>query len=261
MRKWMPAAIGFLLGWSARGEPALTIGEYMVVRCGSGTGAPMQEPGSSSTYCLDRSPVFDQRDISSATLRESSKNGPYILVTLRDPVARRFRGITGNAIGNKIATILNGRLLSAAMILAPVQQSMIYGLTLPEARSVIDALNHGRVAQAAPVPPARGSNDTSEPDSRGIYRPGGDVSLPWLIQRQEPEYTAAARAAGIHGSVVLEIIVRADGTTDVAHVLHSLDPGLDAKAIECARAWRFKPAQKDGMPVAVRTPIVIIFHL
>jgi preprotein translocase subunit SecD len=134
-RRETPGAIawGFLLVSAARGQPTpavrpLTLGSYMVVGCNSAVAsAPMREAGSSSTYCLDRAPGFDQRDISSATLTESSRNGPFIVVTLRDPVARRFSGITGNVIGQKIGTILNGRLISTPTIQASVQQPLISG--------------------------------------------------------------------------------------------------------------------------------------
>ena len=198
------AALGFLLVLAALGQPTpavrpLTLGAYMVVRCNSAaTSAPMKEAGSSSTYCLDRAPVFGQRDIASATLTETSQNGPFIVVTLRDPVARRFSEITGKRIGNKIATIVNGRLIGSATIQASVRQAWIYGLTLPEARSVVDALNHGAVVQAAP-PPLAPRNNMSEPDAQGIYLVGNGVSPPMVIRKQEPEYTAAARAAANSG--------------------------------------------------------------
>ena len=153
MPKWMLAAMGFLLALATPGEAALTLGSYIVVRCDSAAAsAPIKEATSSATYCLDRSPVFDQRDVSSATLTESSQNGPFIVVKLRDPVARRFSGITGKAIGSKMAIVLNGRLICTSTIQARVQKAWIYGLTIAEARAVVDALNHGAVGHAAPPP-------------------------------------------------------------------------------------------------------------
>jgi preprotein translocase subunit SecD len=170
MAKWIRSrnipcavAMGFLLELAALSQPMpavspLKLGSYMVVPCNSATAsAPIQAAGSSSTYCLERSPVFDQRDVSSAALTDGAKNGPVIELTLRDPVARRFSGITGNAIGRQIAIVLNGRLICAPTIQASTQHPLIYGLTLPEAGSVVDALNHGAVAQAAPPPPAPGN--------------------------------------------------------------------------------------------------------
>lgn len=81
-----------------------------------------------------------------------------------------------------------------------------------------------------------------------------------LIHKEEPEYTDSARAAGIHGSVSLEIVVKPDGTPDIVRVSRSLDPVLDAKAIECARKFRFRPATLDGKPVPVRATLEINFH-
>ena len=55
--------------------------------------------------------------------------------------------------------------------------------------------------------------------------------------------------------------IRPDGTPDLIRVVHSLDPGLDDKAIECARGFRFRPAQRQGQPVAVNVQLEIDFHL
>ncbi len=70
-----------------------------------------------------------------------------------------------------------------------------------------------------------------------------------------------ARAARIQGTVLLNLVVRADGTAGSISVLRSLEPSLDAKAIEAVSRWKFKPAMKDGKPVAVQSTIEISFHL
>jgi protein TonB len=92
-------------------------------------------------------------------------------------------------------------------------------------------------------------------------RGGAGISQPSVIQKVEPEYTDAARAAGTQGRVILEILIHEDGTSEVIRVARSLDPGLDEKAVECARGYRFKPAMKDGMPVSIRATLEITFRL
>jgi protein TonB len=59
----------------------------------------------------------------------------------------------------------------------------------------------------------------------------------------------------------LEVLIRPDGIPDVIQVLQSLDPGLDVNAIECARTFRFRPAEKEGKPVAVKSTLQISFRL
>jgi TonB family protein len=44
-------------------------------------------------------------------------------------------------------------------------------------------------------------------------------------------------------------------------VARSLGLGLDEKAIEAVRKWKFKPGYKDGKPVAVRATIEVNFRL
>jgi TonB family protein len=77
----------------------------------------------------------------------------------------------------------------------------------------------------------------------------------------EPDYTDEARQAHIQGTVVLDVIVRADGTGKVVKVVRGLDPGLNQKAIEAFEKWRFEPGKKDGKPVDVELQVVINFHL
>jgi TonB family protein len=77
----------------------------------------------------------------------------------------------------------------------------------------------------------------------------------------EPDYTDEARQAHIQGTVILDVIVRADGTGKVNKVERGLGYGLDEKAIEMFEKWRFEPGTIDGKPVAVQFQVVVNFHL
>jgi TonB family protein len=48
---------------------------------------------------------------------------------------------------------------------------------------------------------------------------------------------------------VLNIVVEPDGTPSNIHVTSKLGMGLDEKAIEAVKKWRFQPSMKDGHPV------------
>lgn len=96
----------------------------------------------------------------------------------------------------------------------------------------------------------------------GMFRPGVDgVSAPILIYKLEPEFSPEARQAKHQGTVVLSLVVGADGRTRAIHVARSLGMGLDEKAIEAVRQWRFEPGMKDGKPVAVAVSVEVNFRL
>jgi protein TonB len=97
----------------------------------------------------------------------------------------------------------------------------------------------------------------------GPLRPGNGISGPFVIREVRPEYTADAMRAKIEGVVVLECVVQKDGSIGQVRVVRPLDNryGLDLKAIEAARQWRFRPATKDGEPVDIYVTLELAFNL
>jgi TonB family protein len=95
----------------------------------------------------------------------------------------------------------------------------------------------------------------------GVFRVGGGVSPPTVISRVEPQYSEEARKARYQGTVVLEAIVRRDGTVDIQRVVRSLGFGLDENAIQALKQWRFRPGTKNGVPVDVSLNIEVNFNL
>ncbi len=85
----------------------------------------------------------------------------------------------------------------------------------------------------------------------GAFRVGGGVSAPKVIYQPDPEYSEEARKVKHMGTVVLCLVVGPDGKPRDIRVLRTLGLGLDEKAIEAVKTWRFDPAMKDGKPVAV----------
>jgi TonB family protein len=94
-----------------------------------------------------------------------------------------------------------------------------------------------------------------------VYAVGNGVSLPVARYKPEPPYTKEARAAKLAGTVVLQAVIGADGSVANVKVIKPLDAGLSANAVETVRTWKFKPAQKDGKPVACRVTIEVSFRL
>jgi TonB family protein len=95
----------------------------------------------------------------------------------------------------------------------------------------------------------------------GVYRVGGGVIAPTLLSKVEPEYSEEARKAKYQGTVTLYIQVDTNGRAQNIRVLHSLGLGLDEKAMEAVKKWRFKPGMKDGKAVIVEAQIQVNFRL
>jgi periplasmic protein TonB len=95
----------------------------------------------------------------------------------------------------------------------------------------------------------------------GPYRVGGGVSAPRILFAPDPEYSEEARKAKYQGTVVLWVVVGPDGRPRDVRVQRSLGLGLDEKAMEAVRSWKFEPARKDGQPVAVQINVEVNFRL
>jgi TonB family protein len=95
----------------------------------------------------------------------------------------------------------------------------------------------------------------------GIFHVGGGTSAPRPVYSPEPEFSEEARKAKYQGVCTLGLIVGADGRPTNIHVLSSLGMGLDEKAIEAVKNWKFEPAMRDGHPVRVEIAVEVDFHL
>ena len=95
----------------------------------------------------------------------------------------------------------------------------------------------------------------------GPFRPGSGIEPPRLLREVKADYTDEARRRGITGDVVLEIVVRRDGSVGEVTLLQGLGGGLDQRAITAVRQWRFAPARRRGEPVDVLVEVAVEFTL
>jgi TonB family protein len=95
----------------------------------------------------------------------------------------------------------------------------------------------------------------------GVFQVGGGVTEPRLRSRTDPEYSEDGRKARAQGTVELLIVVREDGTVDFKELTKRLGYGLDQKAIDAVKKWRFEPGKKDGKPVPVYVSVLVNFTL
>jgi periplasmic protein TonB len=108
-----------------------------------------------------------------------------------------------------------------------------------------------------------GSGSGWGPDSgTGTYRPGvGGVSQPVPIFTPEAEFSDEARRQKYEGVCLISVIIDAQGNPQSPRVVRALGMGLDEKALQAVMKYRFKPARKDGKPVAVRISVMVNFRL
>jgi TonB family protein len=95
----------------------------------------------------------------------------------------------------------------------------------------------------------------------GVFSVGGGVSQPVLIAQVQPEYSDDGRKGRVQGTVELIIVVKADGSVQFDRVAKSLGYGLDQKAIDAVKKWRFIAGRKDGQPVATLVSVLVNFSL
>ena len=100
-----------------------------------------------------------------------------------------------------------------------------------------------------------------DPPTSEIAKPGPGISAPKAIYAPDPDYSAEAQQAKYEGVCVLALIVGADGYPRDIKVSRTLGKGLDEKAIEAVQRWRFLPARKNGVPVAVVINVEVQFRL
>ena len=140
---------------------------------------------------------------------------------------------------------------------------------LTETASLLEGSGHGRGGGAG----TGAGGGSGEGDGAGVgpgagggfgggaYRPGSGITPPRVLREVKADYTEAARRRGISGEVVMEVVVRRDGSVGDLQLLHGLDVGLDERAIAAVRQWRFVPAERQGVPVDVLVEVGVEFKL
>jgi len=133
--------------------------------------------------------------------------------------------------------------------------------TLASAGPGVDGAGTGRDGGNGP---GRGTG-VGDGEDRGFgggpYQPGSGIEPPRLLREVKATYSEEARRANIVGDVLMEVVVRADGTVGSARVTRGLGFGLDERATAAVRQWRFAPARRAGVPVDVAVEVAMEFNL
>ena len=145
-------------------------------------------------------------------------------------------GVVGGDLGGVVGGVVGGMLARNALI-----------------------AESGVLPLPAPLPPPPPLNAV-RPALAQPFRVGGDVREPRLIERASLVYPTVAAQARVQGLVVLEAVVKEDGTVDKLEVI-SGHPSLVDAAVNCVKKWRYEPTLLNGLPVPVVLTVRITFQL
>jgi TonB family protein len=109
-------------------------------------------------------------------------------------------------------------------------------------------------------PPTVTVNGVEEPVYRLDDKALNGMTPPRPIKQKPPEFTEQVRKEKVHGIVTLAVVVTREGNVVDARVMNGCGRGLDEEAVKAVRTWKFKPAIKDGKPVAVQIFVEVDFH-
>lgn len=112
-------------------------------------------------------------------------------------------------------------------------------------------------AQSAPD---KSADNAARRSAEPVYRVGKGVSLPRPIYTPSPEISPEAKEAKYQATVIVMAIVSGGGDVTDAKAVNPAGMGLDERAVEAVRRWKFEPATKDGKPVAVKVNLEVEFH-
>ncbi len=122
-------------------------------------------------------------------------------------------------------------------------------------------------APAQNSPAAGAATDTGSNGGGGSYaggpirKVGGDVSAPAVTHTVDAQFSEEARQKGAGGIVLVNFIVDQRGVPQNVHVIRGVGMGLDEKAVDAVRQYRFKPAMENGKPVAVQINAEVNFEI
>jgi TonB family protein len=180
----------------------------------------------------------------------------YAASLLRLATAMAAPSQASQAIGVFDGNILEERVMRLTMDVPKVTKARRFAM----AAVATCALLGGAVTAMAlslDVTPA----NNAAPIHQKIYKIGGDVSAPVLVYSVDAEFTAKAKRAKHEGVSIVSCIVDSSGMPQQVHTIQRLGMGLDEKALEAVRQYRFKPSMLHGEPVAVEITIEVNFHI
>lgn len=110
-------------------------------------------------------------------------------------------------------------------------------------------------------PQSGSSPQMAQPFAPDRIRVKGEIAQANLIRKVQPIYPAAAKAAHVQGTVLLQMVVLKDGTPGEITVTSSPSNDLSQASIDAVRQWRYRPILLNGQPVQVVTQVIVNYTL
>jgi TonB family protein len=197
--------------------------------------------------------------------------------SLTDPIAGRTpRQDMMPIVPPQVQSLENPRLRVDPAIAVPIEIKLPDNSSLPNIGVYkspnVSLLSNGQGTKAGIGSGSKGGDGTGNGNGDGpgtdhgfgdsIYRPGiGGVSNPVPLLTPEADFSDEARRNKYQGVCMITVIVDAHGYPRNPRVVQHLGMGLDEKALEAVQKYRFKPAMKDGKPVASIISVAVNFRL
>ncbi len=125
------------------------------------------------------------------------------------------------------------------------------------------------LAALSGLPPSSAQDSGKAPDSgqkaddsasEPIYDLSKDITPPRLIHQVYPAYNPGSHGVRVAGKVLIRLVVSSAGLPKNPSIVQGLAAEVDQSALDAVKQWRFDPAKREGMPVAVRVVVEINFH-
>lgn len=197
----------------------------------------------------------------------------HSLLSLAAAIGAEARAVPPYAIGLFDANTLENRIMNLTEGLPSLSRSKTFALRLL-AISVLSVAGLSAFAFAVSVAPSSsGQAAAAESPVGKIYKPGDSaghpctassphcVIAPRLVYGPDPAFSNEARRKKFQGVCIVSLIVDTQGNAREVEVVRRLGMGLDQKAVDTVRRYKFKPATLDGKPVAVRVKVEINFKI
>jgi TonB family protein len=183
----------------------------------------------------------------------------YAASLLRLATSMAVTSQASQAIGVFDGNILEERIMRLTMNLPKVSRTQKIAMVAV----TTGALLGGAVTAAAMSFDVMPSKDAaaSKTAHEKVYQVGNGVTAPVLTYSVDAEFTKKAKDAKYQGVSVVSCVVDADGMPRYVHTIRKLGMGLDEKALEAVRQYKFKPGLLNGKPVAVQITIEVNFHI
>ncbi len=188
------------------------------------------------------------------------------LLRLAAMVAAHAQFATTHAIGHAIgifdANILEKRIMRMTLKRQHISTFLKYGLIVP-AMLFLLSVAVGGAAMAVTIEPQSAAQKVEQTSPYGpVYKIGKGVSAPVPLNRVEAKFPKSGHyAKGFQAIVIARLIVDAEGMPRDIRITRSYNKDFDAEAIKAVKRYRFKPAMRQGKPVAVAIATEIQFKM